>query len=46
MGLRGTGSVDYTMEGVFVPEAYTHCARATPRSPRYGPRPAPSGQCP
>jgi alkylation response protein AidB-like acyl-CoA dehydrogenase len=29
MGLRGTGSVDYTMEGVFVPEAYTHSAFAT-----------------
>ena len=26
MGLRGTGSVDYTMDGVFVPEAYTHFA--------------------
>jgi alkylation response protein AidB-like acyl-CoA dehydrogenase len=29
MGLRGTGSVDYTMDGVFVPEAYTHFAFAT-----------------
>ena len=29
MGLRGTGSVDYTMDGVFVPDAYTHSAFAT-----------------
>ena len=29
MGLRGTGSVDYTMEGVFVPDAYTHFAFTT-----------------
>jgi alkylation response protein AidB-like acyl-CoA dehydrogenase len=29
MGLRGTGSVDYTMDGVFVPEAYTHGAFVT-----------------
>jgi alkylation response protein AidB-like acyl-CoA dehydrogenase len=29
MGLRGTGSVDYTMEGAFVPEAYTHNAFTT-----------------
>ena len=29
MGLRGTGSVDYTMDGVFVPEAYTHGAFTT-----------------
>lgn len=26
MGLRGTGSIDYTMDSVFVPEAYTHFA--------------------
>jgi len=29
MGLRGTGSVDYTIEGVFVPEAYSHGAFVT-----------------
>jgi indole-3-acetate monooxygenase len=29
MGLRGTGSVDYTINGVFVPEAYTHSAFVT-----------------
>jgi indole-3-acetate monooxygenase len=29
IGLRGTGSVDYTMDGVFVPDAYTHSAFAT-----------------
>jgi indole-3-acetate monooxygenase len=29
MGLRGTGSVDYTINGVFVPEAYTHGAFVT-----------------
>jgi alkylation response protein AidB-like acyl-CoA dehydrogenase len=29
MGLRGTGSVDYTIEGVFVPEAYSHAAFTT-----------------
>lgn len=26
MGLRGTGSIDYTIEDVFVPESYTHFA--------------------
>jgi len=26
MGLRGTGSIDYTIDGAFVPEAYTHFA--------------------
>jgi alkylation response protein AidB-like acyl-CoA dehydrogenase len=26
MGLRGTGSIDYTIDRVFVPEAYTHFA--------------------
>jgi alkylation response protein AidB-like acyl-CoA dehydrogenase len=26
MGLRGTGSIDYKIESVFVPEAYTHFA--------------------
>ena len=26
MGLRGTGSIDYTIDSVFVPEAYTHFA--------------------
>jgi len=29
MGLRGTGSVDYTINGVFVPDAYTHGAFVT-----------------
>jgi len=29
MGLRGTGSVDYTFDGVFVPDAYTHGAFVT-----------------
>jgi alkylation response protein AidB-like acyl-CoA dehydrogenase len=29
LGLRGTGSVDYTMDGVFVPDAYTHNAFVT-----------------
>jgi alkylation response protein AidB-like acyl-CoA dehydrogenase len=32
MGLRGTGSIDYTIDQVFVPEAYTHFAvTETPR---------------
>ena len=26
LGLRGTGSIDYTIDSVFVPEAYTHFA--------------------
>jgi indole-3-acetate monooxygenase len=26
LGLRGTGSIDYRIDGVFVPEAYTHFA--------------------
>jgi indole-3-acetate monooxygenase len=26
MGLRGTGSIDYTIEDVYVPESYTHFA--------------------
>src|SRR5882672_12087590 len=26
MGLRGTGSIDYTIDSAFVPEAYTHVA--------------------
>ena len=26
LGLRGTGSIDYTIDNVFVPEAYTHFA--------------------
>jgi indole-3-acetate monooxygenase len=26
LGLRGTGSIDYTIDGVFVPEAYSHFA--------------------
>jgi alkylation response protein AidB-like acyl-CoA dehydrogenase len=29
MGLRGTGSVDYTINGAFVPDAYTHSAFVT-----------------
>ncbi len=29
MGLRGTGSVDYTIDGVFVPDAYCHGAFVT-----------------
>src|SRR5262245_30806709 len=35
LGLRGTGSIDYTTDGVFVPEAYTHFA-ATESSRRGG----------
>ena len=32
LGLRATGSIDYTIENVFVPEAYTHFAvTETPR---------------
>jgi alkylation response protein AidB-like acyl-CoA dehydrogenase len=32
MGLRATGSIDYTIDNVFVPDAYTHPAAAqTPR---------------
>lgn len=29
MGLRGTGSIDYTIDGVFVPDAYSHGAFVT-----------------
>jgi alkylation response protein AidB-like acyl-CoA dehydrogenase len=35
LGLRGTGSIDYRTEGVFVPEAYSHFA-VTESSPRGG----------
>jgi len=32
MGLRGTGSIDYTVDDIFVPESYTHFAvTETPR---------------
>lgn len=32
MGLRATGSIDYTIDGAYVPEAYTHFAMAeTPK---------------
>jgi alkylation response protein AidB-like acyl-CoA dehydrogenase len=34
MGLRATGSIDYTIDDVFVPEAYTHPAAA--KTPRRG----------
>lgn len=34
LGLRATGSIDYTIENVFVPEAYTHFA--VTESPRRG----------
>lgn len=34
LGLRATGSIDYTAEDVFVPEAYTHFA--TTEEPRRG----------
>jgi alkylation response protein AidB-like acyl-CoA dehydrogenase len=34
LGLRGTGSIDYTIDQVFVPEAYTHFA--TTDTPRRG----------
>jgi alkylation response protein AidB-like acyl-CoA dehydrogenase len=34
LGLRGTGSIDYTIDGVFVPESYTHFA--TTDVPRRG----------
>lgn len=34
LGLRGTGSIDYRTEGVFVPESYTHFA--VTESPRRG----------
>lgn len=37
MGLRRTGSVDFTMEGVFVPEGFTHPVPTEPSSPRGGP---------
>ena len=29
MGLRGTGSIDYNIDGVFVPEDYSHFAFTT-----------------
>jgi len=35
LGLRGTGSIDYTTDGVFVPDAFTHFA-GTERSARGG----------
>jgi len=35
LGLRATGSIDYTMRDVFVPEAYSHYGLAT-ESPRGG----------
>ena len=34
LGLRGTGSIDYTVDNVFVPEAYTHVA--VTESPKRG----------
>jgi len=34
LGLRATGSIDYTTDGVFVPEAYSHFAAT--ESPRRG----------
>ncbi len=34
LGLRGTGSIDYTIDSVFVPESYTHFA--TTNVPRRG----------
>jgi alkylation response protein AidB-like acyl-CoA dehydrogenase len=34
LGLRATGSIDYTIDGVFVPESYTHFA--TSESPGRG----------
>jgi indole-3-acetate monooxygenase len=36
LGLRGTGSIDYTIDSVFVPESYTHFA--TTDVPRRGGR--------
>ena len=38
MGLRATGSIDYTIDNVFVPEAYTHFAvsESTERGNLYG----------
>ncbi len=36
LGLRATGSIDYSMDGVFVPEAFTHPADVH-ASPRGGP---------
>lgn len=38
MGLRATGSIDYTIDNVFVPEAYTHIAfsESTERGNLYG----------
>lgn len=34
LGLRGTGSIDYRIEGIYVPEAYTHFA--VTESPKRG----------
>ena len=34
LGLRGTGSIDYTMTDVFVPEEFCHFAFTTRRQPR------------
>jgi alkylation response protein AidB-like acyl-CoA dehydrogenase len=36
LGLRGTGSIDYTIDGVFVPESYSHFQPMV-ASPRGGP---------
>jgi alkylation response protein AidB-like acyl-CoA dehydrogenase len=36
LGLRATGSIDYSMDSVFIPESFTHAALAN-SSPRGGP---------
>jgi alkylation response protein AidB-like acyl-CoA dehydrogenase len=36
LGLRATGSIDYSMDSVFIPESFTHLAEAQ-LSPRGGP---------